>query len=58
MRQCHSRAVYVFDLRDGSLVLPHGQSSLTRDDLNDTIEFLCIELHVFVCVPRVRNHNK
>jgi hypothetical protein len=33
----------VLKLRDGSLVLPHGQSSLTRDDLNDIIEFLCIE---------------
>ncbi len=30
-------------LRDGSLVLPYGQSSLTRDDLNDIIEFICIQ---------------
>jgi hypothetical protein len=33
----------VLKLRDGSLDLPHGQSSLTRDDLNYIIEFLCIE---------------
>ena len=33
----------VLKLRDGSLILPHGQSSLTRDDLNDIIEFLCIK---------------
>jgi hypothetical protein len=33
----------VLKLRDGSLVLSHGQSSLTRDNLNDIIEFLCIE---------------
>ena len=31
------------ELRDGSLALPYGQSSLTRDDLNDIIEFICIQ---------------
>ena len=33
----------VLKLRDGSLILPHGQSSLTRDDINDIIEYICIE---------------
>ena len=30
-------------LRDSGLVLPHGLSSLTRDDVEDIIEFICTE---------------
>jgi hypothetical protein len=28
-------------LRDGMLELPHGQFSLTMDDINDIIDFIC-----------------
>jgi hypothetical protein len=46
--------VEALELRDCMLELPYSQLSLTMDDVDDIINFICTDF----CVLRVRFHNK